>query len=394
MWSERKIAMSPTTRNNNFRRMPLTRSNWLAVILLLLASAPLFAQYGNPAPTFSKDDLKRIEDGFRIFTTETFDGNGRSCGTCHLPEKNYNITPADIAQMTGKQRDLVFAKNVPELENETLVRKLAIFNINEEHAPGNGDASEGPFRASMSIAGLGLTTQNLFCTVATAGLVPLSGCPQQANNEPVNDGTRKIELGWSGDGAMIHKDAFPDIPASAACRDAVAAFNANPNDLTQTLRAFALTAVKTHNPRSLNRVPGVDFRCPTPQELDAIVEFQKWLGRRFELDLAKVTFTKSFKEQGSQKALAEEGKNIFMGDLATCNRCHVNAGSSGSLGRVLLPEDAPPAAPAPPIPGANKNSHSSTDLLRISEVFLNSQVSPVIIPRDAGDKMFQYAIPD
>jgi len=39
---------------------------------------------------------------------------------------------------------LVSASNVPALENETLLEKLALFNINEEQAVGNVDEPEGP----------------------------------------------------------------------------------------------------------------------------------------------------------------------------------------------------------------------------------------------------------
>jgi hypothetical protein len=39
------------------------------------------------------------------------------------------------------------------------------------------------------------------------------------------------------------------------------------------------------------------------------------------------------------------------------------------------------------VPGANKNSHTSTDILRIRETVLDDLVNPVVIPRDQGDKM-------
>ena len=349
------------------------------------------------AKALTADNLKRIDQGFQIFTTETFGGNGRSCGTCHIPDKNYNISPADIAELTDEQKALVFATSVPELENATLVEKLALFNINEGHAPGNDNTPAGPFRGSMTVAGLAFTTANQFCTVPAGGLVALTQCgsfavtPTERANEPVNDGTRRIELGWAGDGgAGLDPSIFPNIPASQDCIDAVNAFAANPTDRTQALRAFSLGAVRTHNPRSLDRVPGTDFRCPTADELDALAAFQQWLGRRFELDLTKLTFMKGPDENGPGPGLAEEGKAIFMSDIATCNRCHFNAGSNGSLGRVLQPnfgaDDPHPPPPAPTVPGANKNSHTSTDILRIAEVILDDLVQPVTIPRDAGDK--------
>jgi hypothetical protein len=366
------------------------------------------------AQPFTVEELNLIEEGFNIFNNETFAGNGRTCGTCHIGEKRYNITPDDIAQLSPEKRFLVFATNVPALENPTLVEKLALFNINEEHAPGNSNEPEGPFRASMTIAGLGLTSLNNFvCRSAVDGGLPqTAGCTVGNNTLPptfehgasgpitttngngaVDDGTRDREIGWGGDGALADPDIFPDIPASQDCRDAIEEFNADPKDLGQTLRSFSLAAVKTHFPRTLNRVPGTDFRCPTPEELDALAAFQQWLGRRFELDLAQITFVKDRKEKGDGPGLAEEGKALFMDRRAACNACHVNAGASDTQGRVKL-GPVPVLPPDPPVPftlpltltGANKNSRTGIDFLRERGVDLELLTAPVEIPRDAGDK--------
>jgi hypothetical protein len=249
----------------------------------------------------------------------------------------------------------------------------------------------------MTIAGLAFTTQNDFCTVPNQDDLPaltqcgaISTVPSERANEAVNDGTRRIALGWSGDGGIgVHPEVFPDIPASQDCIAAVEEANADPTNLTKTLRAFSLGAVRTHNTLRMDRVPGVDFRCPTPRELDALAAFQQWLGRRIELDLTLLAFKKDPSE-GDGPALAEEGKALFLNDLATCHRCHFNGGANGSLGRVLQPDfdsdDPDPPPPSPSVPGAAKNSHTSTDILRIAEVTLNNLVMPVTIPRDAGDK--------
>lgn len=347
----------------------------------LLALVALVTFTGASARAFTADQLQLIEEGFTIFTTETFDGNGRTCGTCHIPAKSYNIGPADIAELSQAEKDLVFASSVPALENQALVEKLALFNVNEEHAVGNVDEPEGPFRASMTIAGLAFTSENMFCTVPDAGLAAQTQCDQSEVDEGVNDGTRRTEIGWSGDGTIIDPDVFPDIPASADCRAAIDELTADPTDPFETVRAFSLTAVKTHFPRSLDRIPGVDFRCPTSHELDALAAFQMWLKRRMELDLTQLVFNKDPIEKGAGPGIAEEGKEIFLSDMAACSHCHFNAGANDSLGRVDLPADGPP------VPGANKNSHTSTDLLRIRETVLDDLVSPVVIPRDPGDKV-------
>jgi hypothetical protein len=43
------------------------------------------------------------------------------------------------------------------------------------------------------------------------------------------------------------------------------------------LQSFASNAVAQHFARSLNRVPGTDFRFPTPQELNALAAYQNTL---------------------------------------------------------------------------------------------------------------------
>ncbi len=68
--------------------------------------------------------------------------------------------------------------------------------------------------------------------------------------------------GWSGDGA--------------------------PGD--GSLRSFAIGAVTQHFPKTLNRIPGKDFRLPTEAELDALEAFQLSLGRQTEINLATMNF--------------------------------------------------------------------------------------------------------
>ena len=43
------------------------------------------------------DDL--VAKGREIFFNETFDGNGRTCGTCHPANNNFTIDPAFIATL-------------------------------------------------------------------------------------------------------------------------------------------------------------------------------------------------------------------------------------------------------------------------------------------------------
>ena len=67
-------------------------------------------------PTF-----EQIDEGFQLFTEETFGGNGRTCSTCHIPEVNYNIFPDTIKKMSKAERDLGWK---PETTFEQLVHMM------------------------------------------------------------------------------------------------------------------------------------------------------------------------------------------------------------------------------------------------------------------------------
>jgi hypothetical protein len=101
--------------------------------------------------------------------------------------------------------------------------------------------------------------------------------------------------GWSGDGA--------------------------PGD--GSLRSFATGAVIQHFTKTLNRIPGVDFRLPTDEELDAMEAFQLSLGRQTELSLP-------LQLKGD---VPKRGQEIFLDNsLGKCNLCHFNAGANANLG--------------------------------------------------------------
>ena len=137
------------------------------------------------------DEAKMVDQGFKVFTQETFGGNGRTCGTCHIPENHYNVGPEDIKAMRkgSLQRELIFlGRTVPGFENATLVEKRALFNIGPD--AGFGFTPTGPFRATMTIGGLEKTS---------------------------NDTTiqrRRFPQGWAGEGSPDKNDpihaAFPE----------------------------------------------------------------------------------------------------------------------------------------------------------------------------------------
>lgn len=92
-----------------------------------------------------------------------------------------------------------------------------------------------------------------------------------------------------------------------------------------TLRDFATGAVTQHFPKTLDRVPGVDFRLPTPVELDAMLAFQLSLGRQSDPVIAGMSFA---------DPIVQEGRDLFIQSVARdntprgCAGCHTNGGTN------------------------------------------------------------------
>lgn len=290
--------------------------------------------FADQAMSQTAEEFLQIDEGFQIFTEETFDGNGRTCSTCHIPDRNYTVAPDDIPELDDEHVDLLLATNVPGLENTALVMDRALFNI------GPGDATvalpEGPFRGSMTVAALESTSVMVF---------PFPQPPQ---------------FGWAGDGSPSGQFHHGNIDL----------------DADGSIRAFANGAIAQHAPLTLNRVAGTDFRFATADELDALDAFQKWLGRRpvvkddpatdrfHELELDLMSFVDPD---------VDEGREMFIGNEATCDACHVNGG-----GHLTPPPPIFP--PGTVVPGLNANLN--TNAAAIDEEI--SAESGVEMPEDEG----------
>jgi mono/diheme cytochrome c family protein len=206
-----------------------------------------------------------IAKGRKIFLTETFEGNGRTCATCHRAEDNFGITPAFIATLPPDD-PLFVAETNPDLaenfENPRLMRAFALILENQD---GFDDLANN---------------------------FNMRGVPHTLALSTSVDSTQGPRTGWSGDGA--------------------------PGD--GSLRAFATGAVIQHFTLTTNRIPGVDFRLPTEQELDALEAFQLSLGRQEDLALPLAL----------KSVVAGRGQEIFRDNtLGKCNACHFNAGANG-----------------------------------------------------------------
>lgn len=166
-----------------------------------------------------------IRKGADLFINETFDGNGRTCASCHPLANNTTIDPAFIATLPDDDPLFVAETNpaLVDLENPTLMRQFGLILENT-----NGFTNPPTMRGVPHTFALGISVNSVL-------------------------GPR---TGWSGDGS-------PDL----------------------TLRSFATGAVRQHFPKTLARIAGQDFREPTDAELDAMLAFQLSLGRNTELTL-------------------------------------------------------------------------------------------------------------
>jgi hypothetical protein len=232
---------------------------------VLICGVLLAAGCHLPSPPQPPDPNEAlIAKGKEIFFNETFGGNGRTCGSCHPAENNFTIDPAFIAALPADNPLFVAEFNPALKENFENPRLMREFGLIIENLDGFDDLA------------------NKF---TQRGIPHLRGLRFSVNS---NKGPR---TGWSGDGA--------------------------PGD--GSLRSFATGAVIQHFTKTLNRIPGVDFRLPTDEELDALEAFQLSLGRQSELTLPLPL----------KGTVAKRGQEIFLSPTeGKCFACHFNAGAN------------------------------------------------------------------
>jgi hypothetical protein len=204
-------------------------------------------------------------EGADLFFRGTFEGNKRTCGTCHRAANNLGLDPDFIATLPSRDK-LFIAEHplaeggVPGLERPLLLRRHGQILM-------NSDGFESP-------------TEKFVMRASPHMLSLATSIRSPDPREPVQ------RTGWSGDAA----------PGSGA------------------LRLLPNAAVKQHFTRSLDRVEGVDFVLPTDEQLDSMEAFMLSGGRLNELNLRNVRLT---------NAAAQAGKSSF----GICQICHFNAGA-------------------------------------------------------------------
>lgn len=238
---------------------------------------------------------EQIAKGRKLFVDEKFNGNGRTCATCHRPDNNHTIDPIYIASLP-KNDPLFVAENNPalaQLENPKLLRQFGLILANVD-----GFDKPPVFRSVPHTLGLGTSIAPEFIDFLGLAHDESTGEHTHDDDTPYDLPNSNHMVGWSGDGA--------------------------PGD--GTLHSFAIGAITQHATKTLNRVPGVDFRLPTTEELDALEAYQLSLGRSADINLAKMHFN---------SAVVEKGKALFNNDFdegtGKCRGCHINAGANSPV---------------------------------------------------------------
>ncbi|HET9624876.1 MAG TPA: hypothetical protein VFP84_26090 [Kofleriaceae bacterium] len=209
--------------------------------------------------------------GADLFFRETFNGNGRSCGTCHRVDHNM-VMDAQFMTSLGANDPLFIAEFNPTLSQLEVPTMMRQFGLILENVDGFAPDPRSNFVLRAVPHTLSMST-----SIAT---------PAGAPNPPAN------RTGWGGDGA----------PGNGALRD------------------FQTGAITQHYTKSLSRTVGTDFRLATDTELDKIDTFMRQLGRTNELDLNTVTIADANAEAGRQRFLT-----------VGCNACHGNAGANATF---------------------------------------------------------------
>ena len=236
--------------------------------------------------TREADAARVVAQGRQLFLHETFAGNGRTCGTCHVETNNFTVDPDLIATLPPSDPLFVAETNpaLAALENSDLLRRFGLILVNAD----GFDPSRGfVFRGAQNVQALAnsSTPQD-----------PSFGIDFSTNGRNPNPPER---LGWGND--------------------------------SPPLRDFALVAIAQHAPTTLSRTPRVDFRVPTDEELDALVAYQLSLGRQEDFNLPTLEL---------KSTLATNGKTLFLdsGNLfesapghKNCNGCHFNGGGSAGM---------------------------------------------------------------
>jgi hypothetical protein len=285
-----------------------------------------------PPNFYNGIDSDLINKGRDLFFNETFNGNGRTCGTCHKEDDNMALGIKTIAQLPDSDPLFIVEHqrradgsinplyNDFRMEKPELMRKLGLIfeNLNGFKELDGSYTTRGAMRAPSHVLSVRTTLAPPPAVEFDDGTLPLDA----------DDLVFEERTGWSGDGTptSYHADFF----------------ESNGRELTGSLRDFVIGGIIQHFPLTLERSGRTvdqngnprqaDFRFATEDELDALEAFMLSIGRQTENDdLDTITLADQIADRGR---LNYKGFNVFDPDKGdgrpplNCNSCHFNGGAN------------------------------------------------------------------
>src|SRR5688572_19237647 len=267
-----------------------------------------------------------VAQGRQLFLKETFGGNGRTCGTCHVESNNFTIDPEFIATLPLNDPLFVAETNpaLASLERPDMMRRFGLILVN---ADGFEPERKFTLRSVQNVQAL-----------ANSMIRPDPRFAEDFTSNGRNPDPAE-RLGWGNDGPP--------------------------------LRDFALVAIAQHATKTLGRRAGIDFRIPTDEELDALVAYQLPLGRQVDFELPSLELKSSLARTG--KALYLDTGNVGEFGHKNCNACHFNGGGTAAFS---LNEKI-----GSPRLDANPHGGNATAPTKVDEIPLALSLG---LPRDGG----------
>ena len=284
-----------------------------------------------------------VADGLEIFRSETFDGNGRTCATCHRIENNFTLDTDFIKTLPADDPLFVHetTEGLEELESPEMLRRLGLIRTHVD-----GFDVPPRLRAVPSLRGIATSLNIEAGDCARNPFEPdFEQCGFPPNTGPFDLRGEPILFGPLA--RARHREGLP-LPESTG-------WSGDGSSHDGSLSSFAVGAIAQHFPKTLNRQPGVDFREPTGYEADALLAFQLALGRQTDPDTSAITFLDAGAARGFQLfnhapggCVDEEGLShcgcttdihgnpcgLDVPELpngAGCVSCHSNAGANVDL---------------------------------------------------------------
>jgi len=312
--------------------------------------------------TFTVPLAAQVAQGENLFNGETFQGNGRTCATCHVASLNFALPPSNI-QSRFKNVSATFDPLFIGETNPSSFDAGFDFNLNtlvltqevSSAAPCSGTlqgiitSGTGATAArakvltqvspttylvagGMNPALSGDVSDSNSCTgtvmsITAGSLGAIAGSSVLGLEDPKRMRTSASLNFPQGRGLILENiDGFPPTapvfrksPHLLNMNQRFAGFGFGLSGSVPDLQSFATGAVTQHFPRTLNRNTGgtdPDFRPPTPDELAAMEAFMRSLEFPAGTDPNKFNLTRFVVTAAQQR-----GFNAFFGQ-GKCSFCH------------------------------------------------------------------------